>query len=59
MKKIRTTKNLTFKKVCIFGGFFHPPGYSVAAQARKPEDEKNTYMKKFGFNALVNRHLPN
>ena len=48
------------RKFVFFRGFFHPPGYIVTAQARKPKDEKkNSYMKKFDFNALVNRHLTN
>ena len=28
----------------------YPPGYSVAAQARKLGHETNAYFKKFGFN---------
>ena len=27
--------------------YFHPPGYSVATQARKLAHEKNTYLKKY------------
>ena len=35
----------------LFAFIFHPPGYSVAAKARKlVHEKKNTYLKKFGFN---------
>ena len=39
MGKLLIRLNLIFKKVFVW--YFHPPGYSVAAQARKSEHEES------------------
>ena len=49
------SKNLAFKSV--FGFYFHPPGYSVAAQARKLVYEKNPFLKIVGFTARYKSKL--
>ena len=41
---------MAFKSV--FGFYFHPPGYSVAAQARKLVYEKYPFLKIVGFTDL-------
>ena len=54
MMKVKTKTNSSSKmwlsSEYLFIFYFHPPGYSVAAQARNLVREKKiTYLKKFGF----------